>query len=227
MEELVPLPHEVGKLSIKNRHVYEQEAAGVSYRYGGDLVYYIDVFVYPVREEQRQHLIEGDEQSLLTDEFSRFRAELEYAAQQGWYQSVEPVEETLRNAAFPFTYKGESLSAPFIFARANYAIRKDGVNLISFARLTEFNGYFVKVRLTHEDYPGLGDDVDTFTEALLNSLYNAQSQVGEISVGAGERKKTVVCMPGTSMLECLARSLGIPEQLMQNSAESDSNNGTE
>lgn len=207
LEALVQLPEKVRKLSIKQRKVYDDPAAGVQYRYGGNLVYFVDVFVYPVKDAQKALLIESDERNLISDEFNHFRAELGYAVEQGWYQAVEPVEELLQRWGFEFSNDGVPHDAPFLVAQGEYRIQKDDRQLASFVTLSEFNGYFVKIRLTHPEYPGLGEESRTFAEILFKELYRTQTQLPSISFKKDGTKTTMNCLPGESLLECMSRGV--------------------
>lgn len=207
MEALVRLPEKVRKLSMQQRTVYDNPSAGIQYRYGGDLVYFVDVFVYPLKEPQKNHLIELDEHALISDEFNHFRAELGYAVEQGWYQAVEPVEELLQEWRFEYAIDDVPHQAPFLVAQGEYRIQKDNQPLASFVTLSEFNGYVVKIRLTHPEYPGLAAEARTFAEILFKELYRSQSQLPAISFEKDGRKNTVSCMPGESLLQCMSRGI--------------------
>ena len=207
MEAQVPLPEKIDKLSLTERKVHDDPAAGVQYRYTGDLVYYVDVFVYPLKEQQKPLLIASKEQELLENELAHFHAELKYATDQGWYQSANPMDVRIHNWTIEYAANGKPRITSFLVAQGEYNIHKANVELASYLALSEFNGYFVKIRLTHPPYPGLRGEIDTFAKKLYHSLYGSQMQLPVITIGKDEQKIEVACMPGESMLECMGRGM--------------------
>lgn len=207
LEALVRLPERIRKLSITERIVHEPAEAGVQYRYAGDLVYHVDVFVYPVSEAQRRFLIESDKQALVASEYGAFRDELAYAVNQGWYDGATTLDERIDIWQHVFEVQDERLTVPFLVAQAQFNIERQGMPMASFVALSEFKGYFIKIRLTHPDYPGLSREMSNFTEQLFAGLYGNDVELPAITIGQGEDRTDVMCLPGESMLECLSRAI--------------------
>lgn len=204
-EQLVPVPGEVGKLSIAERHVYE-DTGGVRYRYGGELIYSVDVFVYPLNKVQEQTLIDVGEAELLIDEYRQFRAELQYAIEQGWYDAAEPAGQKLAYWEATMSLDDREVAVPFNVLRAELDITRHQREFDSFVAIAEFNGYLVKLRMTAPEFPGLEREMADFTQRFFHALYSRDRRFETISVGSGNDRTEVLCLPGQSLRECAARA---------------------
>lgn len=207
LETSVQLPQAVGKLEQVKRQVFDDPALGIGYSYAGDMAMQADVYVYPLSDAQMTLLLDEGEETMLTDAFNGFRAELAYVQQAGKYESYSPRKEVLTAASFDFRSDDGMISVPFLVASGEYDIRWQGRDLLSFAYLTEFSGYIVKVRITNEDYPGLAENAADFVNQLIHHAYVADAGGSAVRMENKESGISAQQLPGESVQEFLRRGM--------------------
>lgn len=200
-ENRPPMAAAIGKLELVQAQAHEDPRLGVVYRYRGELEMLPDVFVYPVSGEGLQLLVNEGERALLENEYARFRAEMAYAQLQGAYESAEYIQEK---------YLTERLATngapdiPFGNVHAEMVLHEANNEIRHFLWLTEFEGFFVKVQVSHFDYPGLADNFTDFINRLLTHMYreDAQRRLRTIRYGEQEFQQ----LPGESETEFMGRA---------------------
>lgn len=208
LERDVPMPTLLGDMGLSRRTIYGNAAAGIGYRYEGDGKMSADVYVYPLSEEQMALLLSEGEQAALRDGYAGFQAELALAQRKGAYDHVEVIDESIFTARFVVNDGKNNFEGPFRIARGEYRTYRDDFELASFAFLTEFSGYFVKIRISHVDYPGFDDKAQWFADALLEHLYSADAANGGTMVDEDSGRK-IRQLPGESFPEFFNRAMRI------------------
>lgn len=206
LENAVELPQAANGLEQVSRRVFDNPQAGIGYQYAGEEMR-ADVFVYPLNDTQMDVLLEYGEDALITAAYNDFRGEMEYVTRAGKYDSYTPLKEVLVNASFSYMNGTGETTVPFIIAVGEFEIMANGRKFLSYVYLTEFKGYFIKIRATQPESPLFAQSAAAFMQELLNQVYEAdvRKPVAQIKaegsgVGASQR-------PGESLREFMKRGL--------------------
>lgn len=208
----VPVPEELAKTRLVETHRFENPAAGVMYRYRGDIAMQPDVYIYPLPEVAIEILLEQGEAALLAAEYRRYISELELAVERNYYESFE--EEFARQANGSFSYEGAdgevSLEFPVVWSKVS--LQAGGPQLDSYMVLAEINGNFVKLRISHPEYPGLEQNVQYFVNHFLTGIYQMDMRESRLSMQHAGLQREFVRQPGESLAELWARVANASEE---------------
>lgn len=158
---VVSLPLDIGKLKIHTLYEYPDPRLGSVYDYAGDFALQPDVYVYPnpfigTAPPEGVRAASPDWAAAL------FEDEIAYAVEQGAYESAEVTGIT--DVAQDWKY-GTLAGKCVILTTVRH-----GHELYSRAYFFAVWDQLVKVRISHFDYPGLGDNMDWFVDHLVAGM---------------------------------------------------------
>lgn len=158
---VVSLPLDIGKLKIDSMYEYPDPRLGSAYDYAGDFALQPDVYVYPnpfigAAPPAAVGAASPDWAAAL------FEDEIAYAVEQGAYESADVT--AIADVAHDWKY------GTLAGKRVTLTTVRHGHELYSRAYFFAVRDRLVKVRISHFDYPGLGDNMDWFVDELVAGM---------------------------------------------------------
>lgn len=155
---VISLPLDIGKLKLESLHEYPDPRLGSVYGYAGEFALFPDVYVYP-----NPFLGRASPAAVMAASpgwaADSFRDEMAYVVEQGAYESARVTE--VSDVVHDWKY------GALAGQRVSLTTVRDGQEFYSRAYFFAVQDLLVKVRISHFDYPGLGENMDWFVDELI------------------------------------------------------------
>lgn len=180
------IPLDIGKLKIAKSFQFPNPQLGTLYTYAGNMELHPDVYIYANTFVEGQPSYEVQVQTLEW-EVARFKNEIDYVVMQGHYDSAEIRSTTVVTHEWKYgAITGKRISLDIV---------KNENVLLSHTYIFPMGDLFMKIRISHYDYPGLVDNMDWFVEQLIQGIRVAHYEDDGspvINIGDGDVKQQLL-----------------------------------